>query len=259
MPMRLLPCSILVILLLSGVTQAQDSASVWLRVYSNLPNSLVLVDSTYAGRADGTLLEIPAGRTILTLAPNDVGAWDLRQPQKQLVVDAGDTVEVRLDFPYQYRIDSVPFGARVSVPAEDGRILGTTPLVYSSELRLRNTLLLSKEGYANAEIEPGDQVINRHSVALQAMAVDVLNEGGVEWAPKSSRNTWINWAAAGVAVAGGALAVHFKFQADAEYDRYLESGDPTIKDQVDRLDRYSYFALGAMQVGIGVLAIRLAF
>lgn len=259
MPMRLQLCSILAVLLGSSVAFAQDSASVWLRVRSNLPNSLVLVDSTYAGRADGSLLQIHAGSRLVMLAPNEVGAWDLQQPQRPLLAVAGDTLDLRLDFPYQYRIDSVPYGAQVSVPEKENRLLGTTPLIYTTESPLDNTLLLRKEGYANAEIEPGDEVINRHSVALQSMSVDVLDERGVEWNPKSSSNAWINWAAAGVAVAGGALAVHFKFQADGEYDQYLETGDPGIKEEVDRLDRYSYVALGAMQVGIGVLAIRLAF
>ena len=34
---------------------------------------------------------------------------------------------------------------------------------------------------------------------------------------------------------------------------------PAVKEQVDRYDTYSYVALGAMQVGVVVLAIRLAF
>lgn len=153
----------------------------------------------------------------------------------------------------------MPFGAVVSIPGDDDRVLGTTPLVYSSEAPLGNTLLLQKAGYANAEVEPGSEVVNRHSVVLQPMTVNVIDEQGVEWNPKSSKHTWINWAAAGVVLTGGALAVHFKFKADDEYDRYLENGDPAVKERVDRFDRYSYFALGAMQVGIGVLAIRLAF
>ena len=56
------------------------------------------------------------------------------------------------------------------------------------------------------------------------------------------------------AIGGGALAAHFKFKADDEYELYLESGDPAIKESVDRYDRYSYVALGTMQVGIGVQA-----
>jgi len=164
-----------------------------------------------------------------------------------------------MDFPYQYRIDSSPFGARVSVPAEGGIFLGKTPLVYSTATPLLSALLLERSGYANAEIQPGTDVINRHAVALRLLDQDVPDDLAVEWAPRSTRNTWITWAAAGLALTGGALAVNFKFKADDQYVTYLETGDPAIKEQVDRLDTYSYVALGAMQVGIGLLAFRLAF
>lgn len=256
---RLLAYSALITVLTSGVLFAQDSASVWLGVTSNLPSSLVLVDSAYAGRADGTLLKVPARSRSVVLVPTVVGAWDLPQPRRDLLVAPGDTLYLDMDFPYQYRIDSVPFGAVVSIPGDDGQMLGTTPLVHSSEEPLRRILLLQKQGYANAEVEPGLEVVNRHSIVLQPITVDAIAEEGVEWSPRSTKHTWINWAAAGVVLTGGALAVHFKFKADDEYDRYLQNGDPDLKERVDRFDRYSYIALGAMQVGIGVLAIRLAF
>ena len=55
---------------------------------------------------------------------------------------------------------------------------------------------------------------------------DAPDNLAVEWAPRSSKNKWVTWAAAGLALTGGALAVNFKFKADDEYERYLESGDP---------------------------------
>ncbi|MEM0964322.1 MAG: prenyltransferase, partial [Bacteroidota bacterium] len=63
------------------------------------------------------------------------------------------------------------------------------------------------------------------------------------------------------ALAAGAVAVHFKFRADSVDDRYRsetspERGDEALLDEALRLDRYSAAALGAMQVGVGVLALR---
>ncbi len=256
---RSLAYSLVVVAVTCGSVPAQDSAFAWLRVESNLPTSLVLVDSAYVGRADRSLLRVPANSVRIVLVPAEVGAWDLPQPGEDLSIAAGDTLALVMDFRYQYRIDSSPFGARVSVPAEGGLVLGNTPLVYSTKTPLLNALLLVRSGYANAEIQPGINVINRHSVALTLLDRDVPDDLAVEWAPRSSKNKWITWAAAGLAVAGGAVAVNFKFKADEEYDRYLETGEPAIKEQVDRYDTYSYVALGAMQVGIGVLAVRLAF
>ena len=259
MLMRSLTHSIFVIAMMCGNVLAQDSTFAWIRVKSNLSESLVMVDSVYSGRANGSLLRIPAGGTRIVLVPTEVGAWDLPQPETDLSVAAWDTATLVMDFPYQYRIDSTPFGAKVSVPAQEGLVLGETPLVYSMESPLLSALLLEKAGYANAVIQPGSDVINRHSVALRPIDQSVPDELAVEWAPAGSKNKWISWAAAGLALTGGALAVNFKFKADEEYERYLETGDPAVKEQVDQYDMYSYVALGAMQVGIGVLAVRLAF
>jgi hypothetical protein len=218
-----------------------------------------MVDSVYVGQADGSIMQVdPESRSVL-LVPVEVGAWDLTQPQDSITVMPGDTLSLTMHFPYQYRIDSVPFGAIISVPAEENRILGTTPLVHQSEKPLTATLVLYKDGYATAEIAPGEEVINRHSVVLQPLDVGHVDQEAVEWNPRSSRNTWINWAAGGLAVAGGVLAVHFKFTADDYHDQYLETGDEALREEVQRFDTYSYIALGAMQVGIGVLVFRLAF
>ena len=262
MSMRSLSYSVLLLGLVLVEVRAQAPEAgrdAWLRVQSNLPTSLVLVDSVYAGRAAGAALRVSARGSRVVLVPTEVGAWDLTQPESFVTFVEGDTLDLILNFPYQYRIDSSPFGAIVSVPSEGQRILGTTPLVYSTEVPLLSVLLLEKAGYANDEVVPGQEVINRHSVSLRPLDVDLADNQAVEWTTRSSKNKWVNWVAAGLVVTGGALAVHFKFTADDEYELYLDTGDPAIKAQVDQYDRYSYIALAGMQVGIGILVFRLAF
>jgi hypothetical protein len=259
MPMRLLLCSVVVLLTLPKDVAGQNVGYGWLRVETNLHESLVLADSAYVGRAGGALLRVPSGARTILLVPTEVGAWGLKQPQEEVMIVPGDTVVIEMNFPIQYRIDSVPFGAVVSVAEPEVQVLGTTPLVYATDQALQGVLSLHLSGYAVAEIEPGSNVVNRHSVVLLSLDPDLNVDKAVEWAPRSSRNTWINWAATGLLVTGGALAVNFKFKANEEYERYLETGDPESRSQVDRYDTYSYVALGAMQIGIGILAFRLAF
>lgn len=243
---------------LSGSAQDPESIA-YLQVQSNLPSSLVLVDSSYAGRANGDILTVVAGAVLVSLAPQQVGSWDLDPPSVDTVLFPGDTTTLILDFPYMYRIDSDPFGAVVSVPAQGDRILGKTPLIYSSAIPIVDILLLERSGYVSERVTPGSDVINRHAVAMRPLVAGASPTDAVEWNPRISRNTWINWAAGALAIGGGALAAHFKFKADEEYELYLESGDPEIKESVDRYDRYSYVALGTMQVGIGILVYRVAF
>ena len=239
--------------------QGQDSTSAWLSVESNLPASLVMIDSTYAGRAEGTVVASTPGQRTVALVPAEVGAWDLAQPQQTIELIEGDTLHLVIDFPYQYRIDSHPFGASVSLAGIPSSEIGKTPMLHTSDTVLTVDLLVSKDGYASTTITPGREVINRHSVVLVSFDGTVPDDLAVEWNPRGSSKKWLNWAAGALALGGGALAVHYKFKADEQYEEYLQTGDPALKETVDRYDAYSYVALGAMQVGVGVLAIRLAF
>jgi hypothetical protein len=62
-----------------------------------------------------------------------------------------------------------------------------------------------------------------------------------------------------VALAAGIVAVHYKFKGDDLYDEYNETGDPALRNNIDRYDNYSAIALGTMQIGVGVLAFRMVF
>lgn len=251
--------SSLLALITTAAAFAQDSTRAYLRVESNLDGSLILVDSAYVGvigRAD--FLEVRPGQRRIGLAPAAVGSWVLTRPETNVTALPGDTVTVRLDFPITYRIDTTPFGATVFREDED-RSIGQTPLVFTSETALRTALILEKAGYASERIVPGSEVFNQHSVSLRALEDQMVPAGAVEWNPGNRRHRWITYSALGLVVAGGALAVHFKFEADDKYEEYLVTANPQTKDEVDRLDRFSYVALGGMQVGLGILAYRLAF
>ena len=74
-----------------------------------------------------------------------------------------------------------------------------------------------------------------------------------------TRSKWINYTAAGTSLVAGILAIHFRTKADNRFEDYLETGNPGLKKQVQRLDVQSGLALGAMQLGVGVIAFRLVF
>jgi len=249
----------MLLLVLPACLCAQDTGEAFLRVDSNLKASLIIVDSTFVGTvADGNLVPIAPGEHRVAVAPAEVGSWVLSSPETSISARPGDTLAITLDFPFTYRIDSTPFGAAVYREDQD-RELGETPLVFSSETALRAALILEKRGYATERIIPGTDVINQHSVALRVLEGEEVPPEAVEWSPPAVRHKWLTYSAMGLIVAGGALAVHFKFAADDRYEEYLRTADKETKAEVDRLDRLSYVALGGLQVGLGILVYRLAF
>ena len=70
---------------------------------------------------------------------------------------------------------------------------------------------------------------------------------------------WINYVAATTSLAAGILAIHLRTKADNRFENYNETGDNALKKRIKRLDVQSGISLGVMQVGIGVIAFRIAF
>lgn len=73
------------------------------------------------------------------------------------------------------------------------------------------------------------------------------------------KRKWITYTAAGASLLAGAAAIHFRTKADSRFNSYLETGSPRLKRQIKQLDLKSGVALGAMQIGVGVIAFRLIF
>jgi hypothetical protein len=260
--MRRVPKKILLLLLLLLATTFVGSVfgqSRWLSVESNRPDAGVYADSVWLGQAMQGVYSLPEGARRIVVVPPSVDNWLIPSITADLPAGAGDTVRVQAEFPYYYRLESIPSGATVFLESDDSRTpIGRTPLDYESEQALSGRLAFDLEGYLIRRVEPGSELWNRHLVMLETPSLASSTAADLSVRSVRSHN-WIDYAAAGLAVAGGILAVHYKTKADNRYDRYNETRDPALKSDVKRLDTYSGVALGAMQAGIGVLAIRLIF
>lgn len=208
--------------------------------------------------APGTPVTVPAGRVHVT-ALTDVQAWDGPRAEVDIDAVAGDTVRVTLAVPVRYRIESVPLGATVAVA---GRSVGTTPVNVDLARGATAAATVRLAGYTDAVAPLGG--------AGGPIAVVLRPAGAAEGPPlvvrlptqRSPRvRTWIDVGVGALTLAAGAVAVHYKFRADALDDRYRdpespERGTESLREEAENLDLRSGLALGAMQVGVGVLALR---
>ncbi|MEM6785110.1 MAG: hypothetical protein AAF624_15425 [Bacteroidota bacterium] len=253
--MRLL----LLVVLLVPTAWSQERG--YVRVETNAPDATLYVNGE-PSVITGGVLALPPGTVAMLLLAGEADTWDARRATATVGVVPGDTVEVALRVPVRYRITSVPYGAVVVHEAPDGtrHALGTTPLTLDKTTPLAGVLHVEKDGYAAQELVPGATVTNEQSVLLRPLraedGAEVIGLGEAQ----SSR--WIDIAAGTLALVGGATAVYFKLRADDVDDRYRdpsspERGDPALRDEAQRLDTYAAVGLGAMQVGLGVVAVRL--
>jgi len=231
----------------------------WVSIETNQPDAVVYVDSTWMGSAGQRVFELPVGASEISVVPPSVDTWVIPAITFRATGTPVDTLRLNADFPYYYRVESIPSGATVYYEGSEGRIeLGETPVDYVSARPLEDELVIDLDGYLIRRVDPGRSLWNRHLVLLES-SVPTANSHSDLSISRVHRSHWIDYAAVGVAVAGGILAVHYKTKADNRYDAYNETRSPRLKSEVQRLDVYSGVALGAMQVGLGVLAIRLVF
>lgn len=228
-------------------------------VETNLPGGMLYDGEVLLGPVASREFGLAPGVHRLVLREPDVAAWQPRRAEVEVEVRAGETTAVRLDVPVRYRVESFPFGATVSLEKENGETerLGETPLDLMTDAPLEGTLVIRKTGYTTAQQVPGDAADNQYSVVLRPITLAEAGIGEVALQEPGAPNHWIDIAAVGLALGAGAVAIHYKFKGDDAFEVYERSGDPTLRPEVERYDTYSAIALGAMQVGIGVFAIRL--
>lgn len=220
----------------------------------------VVVDGELAGRVGDWLAVAPGERTVALV--DDAQAWNPRRAAASVRVDAGDSVAVALALPTRVRVETLPIRGLLIREGENGRrdTLGTAPL--DLDLADGEVIIL------HATLDGYQPVRQRVDAGAPVRSLILLPEPGappetalLPTERSTAGRTLIDVGIGLASVAAGAVAIHYKFRADGFDDRYRsetssERGDQDLLDEALRLDRYSAVALGAMQVGLGVLAVR---
>lgn len=224
---------------------------------SNLDEGLVFVDSVLVGVARQRHFRVSTDAKLVHVTVPRLGSWSVTPLRYELPADRSpervDTVVTRLDFPYYYRLNSNPPGAAVRFSGASSTA-GVTPLVVERSEPLSGEVSFSRAGFEEALWQPGVSVWNSYTAELRPS--NGMSSPVASVAPQRKRR-WIDALALGVAGGAAAVAVHYKFKADRRYEVYEENGDPSLRPEIRRLDIRSGVALGVMQVGLGVFAVRM--
>ncbi|MCH8276736.1 MAG: hypothetical protein IIA50_04245 [Bacteroidetes bacterium] len=247
----------LAVVLTASPVRAQD---IRVEIETNRSDANVYADSLWLGKASAELFLIPDGTKEISLVPAAADAWAIPAIIRSVPIDwiRTDTIRLVMTFPYYYGLESIPSNA--SVYLSDGvrrTLLGETPVVYSTEDPQSGEFVFDRAGFLTRRIRPGSALWNRHLVALEPVGSESASE--VSLNVGSKRRRWIDYVAMGTAVTAGVLAIHFKTKANNRYAKYEQTGNPELRGAIHRLDVLSGVSLGAMQLGLGVFAVRLIF
>jgi hypothetical protein len=239
------------ILALNAVPSLAQTAR--LEVRSNAPDAVVFVDGNWVGRkADGPF-EIPVQSREVRVTVWDDALWSVDPLLFDIAPVADSTLVLHAHFPRVYQFDSTPSGADVRV---GDRVLGQTPLRVEQREAI-DSVYVALAGYGEISRPLGTGLWNREVFDLMPQGPG--NATATGFVVEGKRRDWISIAATTSALAAGALAIHFRTKADNRFEDYHRDGKISLKSDIRRLDVQSGVALGAMQLGLGVVVIRLAF
>ena len=258
------------LLVWTGFASAAAAQPAYVRVDASASAApgTVVVAGVKAGRP-GDVLAISADSAVVVALVEAGPAWSPRRAEVTVSVPAGDTLAVGLALPVRYRVETLPLRASVALETSgERRILGTAPLHVDLPMGTAGTLVATLDGYREARLALGGGAFDPSGAALTLV---LAPDGSAPGTPpvtvltteRRGRRTFLIDAGIGaLTLAAGAAAVATKFRADRIDDRYRdpassERGVETLRTDAERLDRVSLVALGAMQVGVGVLAFRL--
>ncbi len=232
-------------------TYALSAQQVPVNVCTNAEQAWLRVDTLppFPVRQGRVQVTLPVGKHRLVLLPAEMDSWVFVRPETLLVVEKGQAVSLFLPFPYVYRLETLPPGAAVRFR---GKILGYTTFYHVRRKPLRGSVTFEKPGYrpATYSLLGTDSLYVRVQVPLTSL-------------PPSPTPWWKrregDYLALGMAFVGTLISIHYKFQADALYDRYLQTGEPELKSRIRRYDRYAGWSLAVGEVGLILFGMRLLF
>ena len=264
-PILLAGRTLLGLIALATSAVAQTAPTSYVRVDAPDGDAAVVVGGVAAGRV-GDVLAIPADSAV-TVALVEAGAqWNPRRAEVTVSVPPNDTLAVGLALPVRVRVETLPSRAAVALVRPDGtrQALGASPLTADLAPGASGTLVATLAGYREARLAL-DASARRDGPVTLLLAPDGSAEGApavtVLSTARPGRHRLVDAGIGVLTLAAGAVAVAAKFRADGIDDRYrdpasAERGSEGLRADAARLDRLSLVALGAMQVGVGALALR---
>lgn len=235
-----------------GYAAPPDSASTGgfssLTIDSGNDTAYVFLDSVRVGTTPFTADSLAPGLHRLRLVQIDLSSWLTGTINDTVLLAPGDRKTMSYHFIPRINLITEPSGATVSIADS---IIGTTPLMISasSGQALPERVTVEKHGYEKMVIPltTGQEGIN--FVLLKKIWQSDLPEGPMSNEVTGGRSSLKIFIAGGAALAAGVATAYFKIKADGRNQQFLETGIPSLRDDMRRLDTAAAISLVVTQIG----------
>lgn len=233
--------------------QASDSSSVpepALIVRADVDSAFVLLDGHSVGRTPVVIDTIAPGVHILKIMHSDVSNWLAGVLEDTLHITKGDHRVCQYRFRQAIIFSTVPAGASVYIR---DTLVGITPMLLTNPQEGQQPpVAISKDGYEPSTVIPWDTPRGYATFSLTPISQQAMEEDIISASPPAPRVRPTRIFVSGAAMAAtGIVTAYLKIKADNRQDLYLQTGDPGLLAERNRLDRGAALTLVLTQIGFG--------
>lgn len=193
----------------------------------------VYLDDTFIGKSPIEILELATGEHELRILNPKRSSWLNRDWSRKITVTKGDTTALEIQFPNYFFINSEPFDATVFA---NGKEIGQTPLIFSTEKRVNNVIIIKKDGYKDYVItltDPENRFLNVVLEKGERFQKEELHRLALKQRSRVRKNL-LTYSTLAFGFFSGTAAVYFKKRADDAYSKYMVAGSPKEMDRYFR-------------------------
>jgi hypothetical protein len=225
-----------------------------LEILADIDSALVYLDTLYAGRTPLVLDSLPTGTYLARILPPHEQSWLEHAIIDTLVLNPGQRMSRRYVLREYLAVRSDPPGAQVFL---GDSLAGETPLLLRiALLRPDERLMLKKDGFEpfalNTDGVRGSIVQSTLKAGWQHPPLEEspFLTGISGWSPRRIGL----YVSGGAAVLAGIASAYFKISADDRQEAYLESGNPALLSERQRLDTWAGVTFAITQVGLAIFS-----
>lgn len=247
---------IIYIITLFSLSIAQDSSGIGFLSIKLKSPGYIYINSTLVSNHSVENIALLQGNYKITVFSSNSKKWNERGYEKLIRIEPDQNLDLIVDHTNLYYINSNPYGSLIM---QDNKIVGSTPAYLNeNDIKFNETIVLKNSGYFDKNIFiNSDKYEYFYKLKPKNINSDLLVANpGLD----NSQTTWFKEGFVVVSLISSWAAFYFKREADKNYRKYLNEGNPDLmKKYFDKTNRFDSFSDISISVSVASLGTYMYF
>jgi len=245
-------------ILISFTIAQQEVETGTLSIKLNSPGYIYL-DLKYLSHESIEKMVLKSGEYKISVYNSNSRSWNDRGFEKTITIFPDQNTDLVIENTNLYYFNSNPYNSNI---IQNNKIIGQTPtFINSKDINLPEKLVIRKTGYIDKDVFVSP---NQYEYFFNLKPETIKSEINIaSTGLNNSQTAWFKEGFVVVSVLSSWAAFYFKREADKNYNKYLQEGNPiklnNYYDKTQRLDTYSDISIAVSLTSLGTYMYFLIF